>query len=192
MQRGFTAAVSLQRIKLALWRHIHTHTHGLVSVATVSMIINTLKCIQPETVNSVQRALQSGSPLYLCLLRISFRLCSAAAQTSLPSLLLKFKPGIIEQSFGSIFWSFHATSLLRPIKLTHTNTQWCRLVLPISLFYLWDAADKWQRCSSANPTSPARQGVYVLVAGGEKKNRWGTWGSRGSRVGVEECMGARW
>lgn len=127
-----------------------------------------------------------------------FLLYITAAQTNLPSLHLKFKPRIIKQGFGPIFWSFHATSLLHPIKLTHTqtNTQWCRLVLPVSLFYLWDAADKWQRCSSANPTSPARQGVCVCAfcwrrERGGGGNRWGTWGNGGSGVGVGGCMGAR-
>lgn len=141
---------------------------GLISVATVSVIMNIFRCIQPEMVTSAHGGPQSASPLvfkrksqFLCIHPFSsLLLCSSVTLLSLHCF-----PSSSRKVFGSIFWSFNTTSLPRPIKLvhTHTNTQCCWLVPSISLFYLWDAADKWQCCSSANPPSPALQGVCACA-----------------------------
>lgn len=51
------------------------------------------------------------------------------------------------------------------------------------LWYLWDVADKWQRCLSANPEPLAWLGVcacvFMCVAGGEKKSLRDTGRRRG-------------
>lgn len=102
-----------------------------------------------------------------------------------PSLspLLKFKPCSIKLWINCLIIPYNITAT--PNLANTPQPGLIQFCAAFPLCYLWDRADKWQPCLSANPQPPARQGVCVCVwecvCLARKKNRWGTRGDGGER-----------
>lgn len=118
---------------------------------------NVFKCIQIET------------NLYLQSITVSTKISKTSL---LASALIVFPPRstppqVQARKHQTKFW---INCLIIPYSITATpnlaNTLQRTLIHTCAAYplcYLWDVADKWQRCLSANPEPLARQGMCVWV-----------------------------